>query len=148
MKTGSRDVIQAAACARPGEPVRTVVRPKDRRPRPKRWADAVRTLQAEYEAWRDQLPESLADSRTAELPEGVCDVDLDALDCRPATGLRPRLERPRRPNDTHMPGSWRIRPDADFTPAQTDALTDALRLVVEQGEHVTSDRFKGDTGGR
>ena len=33
-------------------------------------------LQAEYEAWRDQLPES----RTAELFEGVCDVDLDALD--------------------------------------------------------------------
>ena len=66
-----------------GEPVRTVVRPKDRRPRPKRWADAVdqlRTLQAEYEAWRDQLPESLAESRTAELLEGVCDVDLDALD--------------------------------------------------------------------
>ena len=31
-------------------------------------------------AWRDQLPESLADSRTAELLEGVCDVDLDALD--------------------------------------------------------------------
>ena len=29
---------------------------------------------------RDQLPESLADSRTAELLEGVCDVDLDALD--------------------------------------------------------------------
>ena len=58
-------------------------RPKDRRPRPKRWADAVdqlRTLQAEYEAWRDQLPESLADSRTAELLEGVCDVNLDTLD--------------------------------------------------------------------
>ena len=37
--------------------------------RPKRWADAVdqfRTLQVEYEAWRDQLPEALADSRTAE----------------------------------------------------------------------------------
>ena len=53
-----------------GEPVRTVVRPKDRRPRPARWAAAVdqlRTLQAEYEAWRDQLPETLADSRTAEL---------------------------------------------------------------------------------
>ena len=35
---------------------------RDRRPGPKRWADAVdqlRTLQAEYEAWRDQLPESL-----------------------------------------------------------------------------------------
>ena len=31
---------------------------------------------------------------------------------------------------------------ADFTPTQADALTDALRLVVEQGEHVTSDQFK------
>ena len=39
-----------------------------------------RTLQAEYEAWRDGLPESLAESRTAEFLEGVCDVDLDALD--------------------------------------------------------------------
>ena len=49
----------------------------------KRWAAAVgqlRTLQAEYQTWRDQLPESLADSRTAELLAGVCDVDLDALD--------------------------------------------------------------------
>ena len=33
-----------------------------------------------FEAWRDGLPESLADSRTAELLEGVCDVDLDVLD--------------------------------------------------------------------
>ena len=31
---------------------------------------------------------------------------------------------------------------ADSTPAQADALTDAFRLVVEQGEHVTSDQFK------
>ena len=69
-----------------GEPVRTVAvarTPKDRRPRPKQWTDAVavlRRLQGEYEAWRDGLPESLADSRTAALLEGVCDVDLDALD--------------------------------------------------------------------
>ena len=76
-----------------GEPVRTFQRPKDRRPRPKRWADAVdqlRTLQAEYEAWRDQLPESLADSRTAELLEGVCDVDLDTLDVELLPRFRPR----------------------------------------------------------
>ena len=48
-----------------------------------RWADAVeelRTLQAEYEAWRDGLPKSLAESRTAELLDGVCDLDVDALD--------------------------------------------------------------------
>ena len=31
---------------------------------------------------------------------------------------------------------------ADFTPAQADALTDALRLAAEQGGHVTSDQFK------
>ncbi|MCY4026883.1 MAG: hypothetical protein OXH75_11305 [Acidobacteria bacterium] len=58
-------------------------RPPRPRPRPARWAAALaelRTLQGEYEAWRDGLPESLADSRTAELLEGVCDVDLDAVD--------------------------------------------------------------------
>lgn len=74
-----------------GEPVRPPpVRPKDRRPRPERWSAAVaelRALQADYEAWRDQLPESLADSRTAELLEGVCDVDLDALDVQLPRGF-------------------------------------------------------------
>ncbi|MCY4030091.1 MAG: hypothetical protein OXH75_27750 [Acidobacteria bacterium] len=73
-----------------GEPVRTPpVRPKDR-PRPKRWSAAVaelRALQAEYEAWRNQLPESLADSRTAELLEGVCGVDLDALNVQLPRGF-------------------------------------------------------------
>ena len=61
-------------------PERPAARP---RPRPARWVAALaefRTLQEEYQAWRDGLPEGLADSRTAELLEGVCDVDLDALD--------------------------------------------------------------------
>ena len=31
---------------------------------------------------------------------------------------------------------------ADFTPAQADALTDALRAAAEQGAHVTADQFK------
>ena len=31
---------------------------------------------------------------------------------------------------------------ADFTPAQADALTDAMREFTEQGDHVTSDQFK------
>ena len=31
---------------------------------------------------------------------------------------------------------------ADFTPAQADALTDALREFTEQGDHVTPDQFK------
>lgn len=67
-----------------GEPVQQPrPRPPRPRPRPARWAAALeelRTLQGEYEAWRDNLPEALAESRTAELLEGVCDVDLDALD--------------------------------------------------------------------
>ena len=69
-----------------GEPVWTFQRPQDRRSRPRRWADALaklRTLQAEYGEWRDQLPEALADSRTAERLDEVCDVDLDALDVEP-----------------------------------------------------------------
>ena len=66
-----------------GEPARTFQRPTDRRSRPQRWADAVddlRTLQDEYREWRDQLPEALADSRTAELLQDVLEVDLDELD--------------------------------------------------------------------
>ena len=58
-------------------------RPPRKPPRPKRWAAALaelRTLQTEYQAWLDQLPESLAESRTAGLLEEVCAVDLDALD--------------------------------------------------------------------
>ena len=31
---------------------------------------------------------------------------------------------------------------ADFTPAQADALTDALRMATEHGDHVTADQFK------
>lgn len=73
-----------------GVPVREP-RPPRPKPRPARWAAALaelRTLQAEYETWRDQLPEALADSRTAELLEGggVCDVDLDALDVASCRG--------------------------------------------------------------
>ena len=81
----------AAPPASPFAPSRsTRTPPKDRRPRPKQWTDAVavlRRLQGEYEAWRDGLPESLAGSRTAELLEGVCDVDLDTLDVKLPRGF-------------------------------------------------------------
>ena len=42
--------------------------------------------------------------------------------------------------DTHAVA--RALTAADFTPAQADALTDALRAAVEHGDHVTSDQFK------
>jgi hypothetical protein len=69
-----------------GEPARqftTVPVVGRRRTRPQRWTAAVeelRLLQGEYDAWRERLPESLAESRTAELLEIVTEVDLDVLD--------------------------------------------------------------------
>ena len=58
-------------------------RPADRRSRPQQWNDAVQTLlalQEQYREWRDALPESLAGSATAELLEQVCDLDLSVLE--------------------------------------------------------------------
>ena len=42
--------------------------------------------------------------------------------------------------DTHAVA--RSLTDADFTPAQADAITNAVRLAAEQGDAVTSDQFK------
>lgn len=58
-------------------------RPVGRRSRPERWRGAVETLrvlQEEYQAWVDNLPESLQGSTLAEKLEEVCTLDLDALD--------------------------------------------------------------------
>jgi hypothetical protein len=56
--------------------------PVDRRPRPKRWHDAVGellALQAAYDAWLDALPESLRGTATAEALQAIVDLDLDEL---------------------------------------------------------------------
>ena len=78
-------------------------RPHDRRSRPQRWQDAVRTLlelQDEYQAWLDNLPDALQESALAQKLEAICGLDLAALesvepprgygrDCnRSATGRR------------------------------------------------------------
>ena len=75
-RAGGEPVLQHPPRPRPPRP----------KPRPARWAAAVaelRTLQAEYETWRDNLPEALAGSRTAELLDEVCDVDLGTAGPRP-----------------------------------------------------------------
>ena len=49
-------------------------RPHDRRSRPQRWQDAVRTLldlQGEYQAWLDNLPDSLQESALAQQLEPI-----------------------------------------------------------------------------
>ncbi len=58
-------------------------RPGDRRSRPQRWRDAVAELvelQDEYRAWRDSLPDNLAESATAEALRAVCDLNLSELE--------------------------------------------------------------------
>ena len=65
------------------QPVVRYRRPKDRRSRPQRWADAVdtlRQLQEEYQDWLDNLPENLDGSVLQEKLETVCDLDIDELD--------------------------------------------------------------------
>ena len=42
--------------------------------------------------------------------------------------------------DTHAVA--RSLTEAEFTPAQADAITNAVRLAAEHGNHVTSDEFK------
>lgn len=65
-------------------------KPADRRTRPQRWRDAVAELlelQADYQQWLDGLPESLADTATADALGVVCDLDLSSLDIEPPRGF-------------------------------------------------------------
>jgi hypothetical protein len=60
----------------------------DRRSRPQQWADAAQTLADlldQFEAWRDKLPTSLANSATAEALDAVLELrghveDLQAVE--------------------------------------------------------------------
>ena len=58
-------------------------RPQDRSSRPQLWQDAVRTLldlQDEYQAWLDNLPDSLGESALAHKLQAICALDLAELD--------------------------------------------------------------------
>ena len=62
-------------------------RPKDRRSKAQRWSDAVQELadlQAEYQAWFDNLPDNLEVSAVAEQLEAICELDVDSLQERRA----------------------------------------------------------------
>jgi len=81
---------KATAAAVPAKPpvVTRYRRPADRRSRPQQWADAVQTLADlldQFEAWRDKLPSSLANSATAEALDAVLELrghveDLQAIE--------------------------------------------------------------------
>ena len=44
-------------------------------------------LQADYQQWLDALPESLADTPTADALRAVCDLDLSELEIDPPRGF-------------------------------------------------------------
>ena len=71
-------------------PVIRYRRPADRRSRPQRWHNAVRellTLQADYTAWMEALPEALRDTATAEALQAIVALDLTELaDIEPPRG--------------------------------------------------------------
>jgi hypothetical protein len=65
-----------------GKPVIRIRRPADHRSRVKRWNDAVAelvTLQAEYAAWLESVPDNLQDTATAEVLCTICELDLGEL---------------------------------------------------------------------
>src|SRR3974377_806821 len=66
-----------------GTPAVRIWRPLDHRSRAKRWRDAVSeltTLQGQYAAWLEALPENLQESATAEALHAICDLDLTELE--------------------------------------------------------------------
>jgi hypothetical protein len=63
-------------------PVVRYRRPADRRTRSQRWHNTVAgliTLQAEYAAWYDVLPDNLRDTATGAALQAIVDLDLDDL---------------------------------------------------------------------
>jgi hypothetical protein len=82
-----RKATAAAASTKPAVVVR-YRRPADRRSRPERWSDAVRTLADmldQFQEWRDKLPSSLQASPTAEVLDAVLELrghveDLQAVE--------------------------------------------------------------------
>ncbi len=77
---------QARHRARHRSPEPSVVirtrRPVDRRPRPRRWHDAVAELidlQAAYATWLEALPDTLRGTATAEALQAIADLDLETI---------------------------------------------------------------------
>jgi hypothetical protein len=65
-----------------GTPVIRTRRPADHRSRARRWDGAVAELtklQAEYDAWLQNLPQNLQDTATAEALRAISELDLGEL---------------------------------------------------------------------
>jgi hypothetical protein len=77
--TDAERQARCRAARESGTPAVRIRRPLDHRSRAQRWRDAVcelTTLQRQYAAWLEALPENLEDSATAEALQAICDLDL------------------------------------------------------------------------
>jgi len=84
----ARHALADAACAGERGPIAQITpgsnnaRAERRRSRPQRWRAAIAellTLQAEYAAWLDALPQATRDSPTGEALQAIADLDLDEI---------------------------------------------------------------------
>ena len=84
----ARHALTSAASARERGPHSQITlesknaRVERRRSRRQRWRAAITellTLQAEYAAWLDPLPEATRDSATGEALQAIADLDLDEI---------------------------------------------------------------------
>jgi hypothetical protein len=80
--TGAERQARWRAARTTGTPTVRARRPTDRRSRIQRWNDAVaaiETLQAEYAAWLEALPENQQDSVLADMLRTIAELDLSDL---------------------------------------------------------------------
>jgi hypothetical protein len=80
--TGAERQARYRAARADGTPVVLIRRPADRRSRIQRWNDtvaALASLQAEYAAWLEALPDNQRDGATAEALEAIVELDLSEL---------------------------------------------------------------------
>ena len=80
--TDAERQARSRAARESGTPAVRIRRPLDHRSRAQRWRDAVSeltTLQGQYAAWLEALPENLEDSATAEALQAICNLDLTDL---------------------------------------------------------------------
>ena len=116
MTNAERQARHRAARA-PARPVIHYRRATDRRSRAQRWRDAVGelvTLQAEYAAWLNALPQTLRDGSTGEVLQTIVELDLDelmAIDPPRGYGTQPkaRLTGSQPPPKIPMPARPRTR---------------------------------------
>jgi hypothetical protein len=80
--TGAERQARYRAARAAGAPIIRVRRPSDRRSRIQRWNDTIAelvSLQAEYAAWLEALPDNQQETATAEALQANVDLDLCEL---------------------------------------------------------------------